>query len=301
MAVAFPEPSIPRVLLGRSFGEIGLAQVREEVSAAAGALRAEIARRVCRRLGWHTPGGSLATMSARVALLRLHRQGLLELPPPRNGNANGRPFDASAVEGPAEAPLERRADQLAGLSLHLVRHERESRLYNALIERYHYLGFVPLAGAQMRYLIAWEGGWLGALGFGAAAWQVRDRDRFIGWDALGRQTHLHRVVGNSRFLLLPWVRCPHLASKVLAMSVRRLARDFQERYGYSPVLVESFVEEPRFSGTCYRAANWQPVGWTQGRGKKGQWHEPRLPRKSIWVYPLHRHFRQILCSRGPDR
>jgi hypothetical protein len=238
-------------------------------------------------------------MSARVALLRLHRGGLIRLPPPRNGNANGRAVDLSGVDWPGQAPLQRRVDQLPGLALHPVLHEHQSTLYNALIERYHYLGFVPMAGAQMRYLIGWEGGWLGALGFGAAAWQVRDRDRFIGWDHARRRVQLHRIVGNSRFLLLPWVRCPHLASKLLAMSARRLAPDFRERYGYSPVLVESFVEEGRFQATSYRAANWRRVGWTQGRGKKGQWDEPRLPRKSIWVYPLHRRFRQILCTPEP--
>lgn len=299
MAASPSQAAIPKVLVGRSFGEVGLRLVRQELAGGEGASRAEIARRVCRRLGWRTPGGQLPEMSARVALLRLHRGGLVQLPPPRNGNANGRALDSNGVDWPAEAPLQCRVDQLPGLALHPVRLEHQSALYNALIERYHYLGFVPMAGAQMRYLIGWEGGWLGAIGFGAAAWQVRDRDRFIGWDPARRQTQLHRIVGNSRFLLLPWVRCPQLASKVLGLSARRLAPDFRERYGYSPVLVESFVEEGRFQATSYRAANWEHVGWTQGRGKKGQWHEPRLPRKSIWVYPLHRRFRQILCTQEP--
>jgi hypothetical protein len=231
-----------------------------------------------------------------VALLRLHRGGLIRLPAPRNGNGNGRALDPVEVDWPANRTLQRRVDQLPGLAVQPVCGDHQSALYNAMIERWHYLGFVPLAGAQMRYLVCWEEGWLGALGFGAAAWQVRDRDRFIGWDHARRRAQLHRVVNNGRFLLLPWVRCPHLASKVLALSLRRLAPDFRERYGYSPVLVESFVEEGRFAGTSYRAANWKLVGRSQGRGKKGQWRDERLPRKAIWIYPLHARFRQILTG-----
>jgi len=296
-----PSARIPEHLLGRSFGEAGLGAVREELVASAGLCRAQLARRLCTRLGWRTVGGALSLMSARVALLRLERAGWIALPPPRNGNGNRRPVAADRVDGPAAVPLPACAAQLPGLAVHPVAHARDSALYHALMARYHYLGCVPLAGAQMRYLVGWAGGWLGALSFGAAAWQVRDRDRFIGWDHARRRAGLHRIVNNGRFLLLPWVRCRGLASKVLALSLRRLARDFAQRYGYRPVLVESFVQEGRFAGTCYRAANWQHVGWTQGRGKLGQWHEPRQPRKAIWLYALHPRFRDLLGGEEPGR
>lgn len=288
--------TVPQVLLGRPFGEGGLQLVREELAACPGASRAELARRVCRRLGWRRPGGEFSLMSARVALLRLHRRGLLPLPPPRSVNNNARPIAVRQVDWPAQEPIPGKVDQLPGLALHPVTDAPQSQLYNALMARYHYLGFVTMAGAQIRYLIAWKRGILGALGFGAAAWQVADRDRFIGWDHPRRQAHLHRIVNNGRFLILPWVRCLNLASKVLALSVGRLAEDFHQRYGYRPVLVESFIQEDRFQGSSYQAANWLRVGQTRGRGKKGQWHEPRLPLKSIWVYPLERRFRQILCG-----
>lgn len=296
---AVPVP--PELLLGKSFGQHGLDGVRCEIAAAPGSPRAEIARRVCLRLGWRTPGGSPSLMSARVALLRLHRLGLIELPPPRNGNANGRRFDVTKVPEPFGTQLECPLHQLHGLTLQPVLTADESALYNTLLERHHYLGFVPMAGAQLRYLIRWRDGCLGVLGFGAAAWRVQDRDRFIGWDEPHRKAHLHRVVGNARFLILPWVRCPNLASKALALAVSRLSADFQQRYGYSPVLVESFVEEDRFAGTAYRAANWLRVGRTQGRGKLGQWQDPRVPRKAIWVYPLHSRFRQILNGASTHR
>jgi hypothetical protein len=290
---------VPEVLLGRVFGASGLGVVREELALDPAASRAELARRVCQRLDWRTPGGTWALLSARVALLRLHRCGLVGLPPARNGNGNGRAPVHSAVHWPAEQPLTQPVDQLADLALHPVVEPSQSALYNALVDRYHYLGLAAMAGAQMRYLIGWEGGFLGVLGFGAAAWRVRDRDRFIGWDEASRRAHLHLVIGNARFLILPWVHCPHLASKVLALGLGRLPTDFRQRYGYSPVLVESFVQEDRVPGICYRAANWQYVGRTQGRGKLGQWQDRRVPRKAIWVYPLHSRFRQILTAPPP--
>jgi len=287
--------------LGRPFGEAALRIVREELDASGGACRAELARRVCRQLDWRTPGGAWSLMSARVALLRLHRHGLIRLPAPRNGNGNAValvPRPAQTDFGPA--PCIERVDQLPGLHLQAVEQRAHSDIYNALIARHHYLGFSPMAGAQMRYLIGWEAGWLGALGFGAAAWQLAPRDRFIGWNSQRRRQGLHRIVNNSRFLLLPWVRCANLASKVLAMGLRRLAEDFHARYGYAPVLVESFVEEGRFAGTSYRAANWTCVGWTQGRGKLGQRDQPRLARKAIWLYALNSRFRKVLAGSGSE-
>jgi len=298
MIATRPPPSVPERLVGRPFGEAGLRAVREVLASGPSLCRAQLARHLCSRLGWRRVGGELSLMSARVALLRLERAGWIPLPRPRNGNANRQWAVAEPDDWPEPVRLPPRVDQVVGLRLEPVQDRAESRLYHALLARYHYLGCVPLAGAQMRYLIGWKDGWLGALGFGAAAWQVRDRDRFIGWDHAHRRAGLHRILNNSRFLLLPWVRCRGLASKVLALSARRLAGDVAARYGYRPLLVESFVEEGRFSGACYRAANWHHVGWTQGRGKLGQWSEARRPRKAIWLYPLDPHFRELL--HGPE-
>jgi hypothetical protein len=142
------------------------------------------------------------------------------------------------------------------------------------------------------------------LGVAAAAWQVQARDRFIGWTAPQRQARLHLIVNNTRFLILPWVRCRNLASRVLALCARRLAEDWQHRYGYRPVLLETFVESPRFQGTCYKAANWICVGETQGRGKRDRHHRRALPRKLVWLYPLVADPRAILCpsaSSASDR
>jgi hypothetical protein len=152
-----------------------------------------------------------------------------------------------------------------------------------------------MAGAQLRYLARSGGEVVGVFGFGASAWLVAGRDRFIGWSDTSRRANLHRVVNNNRFLIPPWVRAPNLASRLLSLVARRIAADWHSRYGYSPVLLETFVELERFTGTCYRAANWIEVGTTKGRGKLEKNHRRILPLKSILVYPLHKNFRAILA------
>ncbi|MEE9295707.1 MAG: Druantia anti-phage system protein DruA [Phycisphaerae bacterium] len=171
---------------------------------------------------------------------------------------------------------------------------QDSSLWNELIERYHYLGYKPLPGAQIRYLVFHGSHLLAALGFSAAAWKVAPRDRFIGWSDQQRRCSLQQVANNSRFLILPWVKAPNLASCILGTAAKRLRRDWQDRYGYAPVLVETFVDRDRFQGTCYRAANWIYVGETQGRGKLDRRHRHPLPVKRVYLYPLHKHFRQKL-------
>jgi hypothetical protein len=260
-------------------------------------LRAEIARRVCDALQWHDVQGRPKLMSCRVGLLRLHRAGLIELPAPRNGNGNGRGLMREPAAWPQPQPVTGSAGALRGLHLEAVDGKGASRLYNGLIERWHSLGYSPLPGAQLRYLIHWDGGLLGAIGFGAAAWKVAARDRWIGWDRHAREANLGRVLNNARFLLLPWVRVRHLASKVLSLAARRVAEDFPARYGERVVLLETFVEIPRHRGTCYRAANWHHLGETAGRGKCDRTHRATLPRKAVYAYPLAADFRSALGVR----
>jgi len=257
-------------------------------------LRAEVARRVCAVLGWHDALGRPKLMSCRVGLLRLNHAGLIELPAARNGNGNGRGLIKQPDAWPAEQPLSGSAGQLGGLRLAPVADKAASRLWNGLIERWHYLGYTPLPGAQLRYLIDSDHGVLGALGFGAAAWKVAARDRWIGWERPEREAHLGRVLNNARFLILPWVQVKNLASKVLALAAARVGTDFAGRYGEPPVLLETFVETPRFRGTCYRAANWRYLGETAGRGKCDRTHQADLPRKAVYVYPLAADFRAAL-------
>jgi len=237
-------------------------------------------------------------MSGRVALLKLHRRGLICLPPPRNGNSNGRRYQPDPILPPPR-PIHCALGDLQPLNCPLVGGPGPSRFWNSLMEHYHYLGHENLPGAQLRYLLySQEGSVLGAMGFGAAAWKVAPRDRWIGWDGEQRRGRLDLIVNQARFLILPWVRVPHLAGHGLGQCLRRLPKDFQQRYGWQPVLVETFVEA-RFGGHCYRASNWIWVGSTQGRGKKGvhtRGGQTPLPIKQIWMYPLRADFRRRLCA-----
>ena len=290
--------AIPSKLCGRPFDSAELERIRREIVAANPQLRSEIARRVCRALDWADALGRPKLMSARVGLLRLHRAGLIELPAPSRGNGNGRGLVRGPDVWPEPLPVGGTVGQLSGLRLEAVQDKGASRLWNGLIERYHYLGYSPLPGAQLRYLIDCDHGVLGAIGFGAAAWKVAARDRWIGWEAPCRETHLGRVLNNARFLILPWVQVKNLASKVLALAAARLPDDFTARYGERVVLLETFVQVPRHRGTCYRAANWQYLGETAGRGKCDRTHQAALPRKAVYVYPLAADFRTALGVRA---
>ncbi len=279
---------------GREFTQEHIAQLRSLIADNPQATRVQLSRLACRLLDWRKPDGGLKEMSCRVAMLRLHREGLIRLPPPRNRQGSSR-VEHTLLSAPQEQ-LKRPAHELEGLQLQTVRSRPDSSLWNEFIDRYHYLGHKPLPGAQMRYFALWQGRILALLGFGAAAWKTAPRDRFIGWLPGERESNLHLIANNARFLILPWVESKNLASKVLAMAARRLPEDWFQRYAYRPVLLETFVDEERFTGGCYRAANWLRVGLTQGRGKLDRRHEAKLPPKSVWLYPLTKTFRRTLRS-----
>ena len=286
--------SVPRRYCGRLFSADEIDLLRGLIASNPAKTRAQLSRDVCDLLGWRRADGGRKDMSCRVAMLRMERDGLLRLPPPLKGNGNGhrrpRLTPASDPQEPLTAPVGR----LGELVFRGVETRTDSALWNELIERHHYLGYQPLPGAQLRYLIARGDNLLAAVGFGASAWKVAPRDRFIGWTLEQRRDHLHQVVNNARFLILPWIHSPNLASHLLARLARRLPRDWERRYGYSPVLLETFVEHQRFRGTCYRAANWIHVGQTQGRGKLDRHRHFAVPVKDVFLLPLCRDFRQRL-------
>ena len=281
---------------GREFIDADLELIRQLIAEVPRRNRAQLSRVVCKRLSWTKPDGGLKEMSCRVAMLRMHRDGLITLPEPRNGNGNGQPYRRTTQATDPGLPIDLPVERLSDLRLEVVDDCRTSHLWNEYIQRYHYLGYQPLPGSQLRYLAISQGQVLALLGFGAAAWKLAPRDRWIGWSAAQRQQRLHLLINNARFLILPWITSRNLASKLLAMVARRVAEDWQERYGYRPVLMETFVETQRFAGTCYRAANWTHIGQTQGRGKLDTRHQAPLPIKDIWLYPLEKKCRRILCA-----
>ena len=279
---------------GRLFNAAEIEVIRELLAICPPLSRYRLSRTVCECLDWRRPDGTLKDMSCRVALLRMQADALITLPPPRKPKPVA--YQAHTdIEHAVREPVIVPSIDLARLSVDLVTEKRDSLLWNAYIERHHYLGHQLMPGAQLRYFVRTAGHVVALMSFGASAWKTKPRDAAIGWNPAQRQRNLHLIVNNARFLILPWIRCHNLASRVLALISRRLADDWQARYSYRPVLLETFVEKPRFTGTCYKAANWQHLGDTQGRGKLDILHRNAQPIKSIWIYPLTRDFQRQLC------
>jgi hypothetical protein len=227
-------------------------------------------------------------MAARSLLLKLEARGQIQLPPRQTASVNGlrnrylcpMAHDPSAIEGPLQSLQPVRVQPVTESS-------SEARLFQFLLQRYHYLGHRNCVGENLKYLARdREGRPLACLLFGSAAWKVAARDQWLGWSGEQRRAHLNLVTNNTRFLILPWVQVRHLASHLLGQATRRLSADWQQKYGHPIHLVESFVEQPRFAGTCYRAAGWIAVGLTTGRTRNDEGLSPRTARKAIYLKAL---------------
>jgi hypothetical protein len=256
--------------------------------------RLDLSRRVCEWLNWRSPSGRLQDMGCRKALAQLNRRGLLDLP--RREGLYGFERSGGNPVAPDIAELCCALRELGEVTVDPVssRYAKESKIWFALLDQYHYLGSGPLCGAQIRYVVKNSThGYLGALAFSSASWAMKARDDYIGWTEGARRANLDRLVSNDRFLILPTVRVKHLASHVLSLALSRLPEDWEQRYQIRPVMVETFVDPNRFAGICYKAANWHDVGNTAGR-RDGR-------AKKIFLYPLDRRWRKILCTEPPIR
>ena len=252
--------------------------------------RSELAVRVCEHFGFYDPSGQEQRGGCQKALRELESDGHFILPEPRTSPGKRSPRRLlHPVALPVDAPSQ--VGEIRGLELVLVSTLDQMRIWNELMIEGHPQGAKSLVGRQLYYLIGSQHGWLGGFGFAAAALQLADRDAWIGWNAEQRRAHLHSVVGMSRFLIRPSVKCRNLASKALSMSMALLPDDFERKYGYRPCLVESFVDS-NHSGTCYRAANWTEVGKTKGRGRQDRFNQVALSVKVIYIYPLEKTFRK---------
>ena len=277
---------------GRDFTFRELDQIRSLIKQNPEFNRMRLSKEVCKMLQWFKPDGQLKDMSCRVAMLRMQKNGIIDLPPATRAKPPLKKIKFTSDTDP-QNPVACSVDQLPQLCLKMVT-KATSGLWNEYIARYHYIGYTPLPGAQLRYFI-FAGKQIVALtGFGASAWQIASRDQFIGWTHDQRKKNLNLIINNARFLILPWVKSKNLASKILSLTAHRLPDDWEKRYNVRPVLMESFVEKNRFIGTCYKAANWQNVGKTKGRGKLGPPGKISVPIKDIWIYPLVKKFRELL-------
>jgi len=290
---------------GRTFFQPELKLIQEVCSDFAGLGRTEISRTVCELLEWKRANGNLKNHECRLLLERLEERGWLKLPAVHDRGRRGpRTVEATRQTEP-EPELQGTAGSFRPLRLEVVDAGREgqSRLWRELIERYHYLHCRIPVGANLRYIIRSEQcpeRVLACMLWTSAAWKMAARDGWIGWNAQQRRRNLQLIVNQSRFLILPWIRIRGLASTILSLSARQLPGDWEKRFGYRPVLLETLVEAERFRGTCYRAANWIGLGRTQGRGRMDRNHalHDHAP-KDIYIYPLRRDARWYLCESIP--
>jgi len=282
---------------GRTFNESELEAIRSIIGEDTTGTRAAIARKACEQLGWYRADGQPKSASMVKVLGAMEADGLIELPAPRSGarSTRAKPIEHSAQTDAGEPIISPAGELARDLRIEIAETDEQKSLWNEYVDRYHYLGYTPLAGAQLKYLVYSGERLLALLGFGASAWKIAPRDWYIGWSDEKREENLQLVVNNARFLILPWVSSKNLASMILSRVTARLPDDWMRRYRYKPVLLETFVEKKRFTGASYRAANWKLVGSTKGRGKKDRFNEAALPIKDIYLYPLHPEFTRLLC------
>ncbi|MGQ9689559.1 MAG: Druantia anti-phage system protein DruA [Desulfobaccales bacterium] len=288
------EPGVFRYR-SRSLGPQDIDFIQSTISRFYAKGRSHIARALCEVWGWVQPNGHFKEYAARDLLLRLEEKGLVELPPRLRPKNNLKRNAFAQIPLFCNTPLEDPLSQYGELSLDLVT-SSTSYLWDYLVHHHHCLGRPRLVGEHLRYLAFLNGQLVACLGWASAAFKVEDRDRFIGWDVPTRHKHLCFIANNVRFLILPWVRIKHLASKVLSLNLRRLSQDRQTVYGHPLYLAETFVDLSRFKGICYQASNWINVGVTKGSAKRGNRYHHHGQPKAIYLYPLHRNFRRKLAD-----
>jgi hypothetical protein len=259
--------------------------------------RRALSVKLCKALNWVQPNGALKDMVCRGYMLALHRAGYIRLPAKKCSPPN--PFVDRKKPGQIgidQSPISTRLKHIRPLKLQQVRRSRLEKLYNSLIEAYHYLGYCQPVGEHLKYIVFAGLRPVGCLAWSSAARHIGCRDRFIGWSADNRRKHIHLIAYNTRFLILPWVRVPYLASHILGQMAKAVAADWQRVYNHRVYYLETFVDKDRFAGSCYKAANWIYLGDTTGRGKNDQSKKVNRSIKAVFGYPLTADFRRHLCG-----
>jgi hypothetical protein len=261
--------------------------------------RTALSLHLCQLWNWRTTAGQFKDMAARTLLLKLAARGLIDLPPPQSRTrrpcAQAPPVVQEQFLALTPSPIQNSLPSLQPLCLELADTGPKRQPVRQFLAQFHYRGFHGAVGENVQYLARdLHGRELAVMVFGAAAWKVANRDRFIGWSVQQRAEHLGGIANQQRFLILPWVRVPHLASHLLVLALQRLSADWQNRYGHAVWLIETFVEQERFAGTAYRAAGWICLGQTTGRTRQDRQRTLQDPIKALWVRPLHPDFRKHL-------
>lgn len=289
--------SVLEKIRGKLLSTTQIAVIRSVITEHPTAGRVTLSQLICDRFNWKQPNGRLQDMACRAILLRLEKQGWIQLPPRKSsGRLNSR---KPVVELPLQViqePLEGRLGEYPPVRLARVANKPDSRHWNGWIQRHHYLGYKPMVGRSLRYWIFLGEMRVGCIGWGSPSWKLASRDRFIGWNPLTREKNLQGVANNTRFLIFPWVHVKYLASHVLSLCVRQVPEDWQARYGVKLFVFETFVDATRYRGTCYKAANWVHVGESKGSSKSGDSYYYHGQKKDVYLYPLVKDFRERLCQ-----
>lgn len=286
---------------GRDFGLAEIEFIRALIAENPYLSRRRLSAKLCQAWNWIQPNGTLRDMVARGLMLALHRGGHIQLPAPRRGVPNNvvahrRVGEDVRIE---TSTLEANLGDLDPLDIRQVRRTKDEALFNQLLSKYHYLGYCRPVGEHLKYLAFVGSRPVACLAWSSAPRHLAPRDQFIGWSKTQRLGGLHRIAYNTRFLILPWVRVRHLASHLLARVARAISADWQALYEHPIELLETFIEPDRFTGACYRAANWIYLGRSTGRGHQDQTHRPNRSLKELWAYPLRTDFRaRLLHANG---
>jgi hypothetical protein len=282
---------------GRIVEDTDVGFIQSLIQAHPEASRRQLSEKLCTVWNWVQPNGAPCGMKCRGLMLALDRGGHIELPPvkitPHNPFLRRRPPDVPNIDVSA---IESSLKDLGPLEFRLVRRTAEEALFNGLIEHHHYLGYVQPVGEQVKYTIYASERPIACVAWSSAARHLGPRDRFIGWDAEQRRRNIRFIAYQSRYLILPWVRVPHLASHILGRMAAMLPRDWERVYDHPVCYLETFTDPARWRGTCYRAANWIELGLTTGRGKAANGHRPNRSLKQVWGYPLSKDFRRRLTE-----
>lgn len=287
------------VRCGRRITADEMEAARETVRLCRGLSRRELAETICEHWGWGTPSGSLKLTACLSVLEEWDRQGKLRLPAKHEaGQSTERASGATHTQrtAPPDKGLKGKLDAVIPVELERVEGRDRVKLWNEYLDRHHYLGYRKPFGCTIRYFIVCDKGLLGCALVAGAARAIKARDEWIGWSKQRRQQNLPWVINNTRFLIFPWVEIRHLASHVLGQLARRVQADWQQRWGYEPLLLETFVDPAEYSGTCYRAAGWIELGRTTGQGLRRKDHAYTTTPKLIYVKPLSKDFRERLCA-----
>jgi len=282
---------------GKTVDGVGIDFIKQLIAENPRLSRRRLSAKLCLAWNWVQANGHPRDMVCRGLLLGMHRAGLIELPAKRMSPPN--PFARRKVPAPLpDFPREALActlGELGGIEVRQVRRTPEEKLFGGLMQAHHYLGYTQPVGEHLKYIYYARGAPIACLAWSSSPRHLGARDRFIGWSAEQRRAHIHLLAYNTRFLILPWVRVPHLASHLLARTARVISEDWRKLYHHPVYLLETFIDPDRFRGTCYRAANWILAGLTTGRGKNDQTMRANRSLKELWVYPLGPSFRQALC------